>query len=533
MDQITSKQASHKITPADEPYFRLLAEAMPNMFWTCRPDGGCNYTNTQWLRYTGLSDEESLGSGWLEALHPDDRNKTLAAWLAALQKQEPFEIEYRLKGQDGTYRWFLARALPVQVKEGELTWIGTSTDIDNQKAKLFEALNGKQQIANSEEDFKTLANSIPSFVWVCDEHGSAIFQNRTFVNYTGLNEDELAAWGWKKILHQDDLESTLAVWQKCINEGGEYRHRYRLRRFDGVYRWYLALGVPVRDEAGKIVRWFGNCTDIDEQTRATELLEGMVKQRTQELLDARDQAVQANKLKSQFLANISHEIRTPMSGILGLTELLTHEDLNHNAKELVDALLTSAQGLLHIVNDLLDFSKLEAGKVLPEQVPFNVREVVETVKANIYPEIKAKGLALEITIDPQIPNEVEGDVLRLRQSLLNLAQNAVKFTRAGKISISAELTTASHELVFVLFTVKDTGIGIPEDAQKILFRPFVQADGSTTRKYGGTGLGLSIVKKTIEILYGEVGFKSREGIGSEFWFSVPLQIRPQGKAEAN
>ncbi len=233
----------------------------------------------------------------------------------------------------------------------------------------------------------------------------------------------------------------------------------------------------------------------------------------------------ANALKSQFVSNMSHEIRTPMAGILGLAELLATDDqLAEGPRELAGNIREAGKNLMVIVNDLLDFSKLEAGKMEIESVPFSVIDHVKEVVSGISPLIQAKELELEVNMDPSIPDTLVGDPMRIKQSLHNLAQNAVKFTESGKVIITAHMQSLNTDLAVVRFAVHDTGIGVNQETQSRLFEPFVQGDGSTTRKYGGTGLGLSIVKRFVELMNGSVGVSSEEGVGSEFWFSIPLRI---------
>lgn len=262
-------------------------------------------------------------------------------------------------------------------------------------------------------------------------------------------------------------------------------------------------------------------------------LEAKVAERTDELLEAnnylksaRDEAVLANALKSQFVGNISHEIRTPMAGILGLAELLaTDEQLPASSRELAENIREAGQNLMVIVNDLLDFSKLEAGKMDLDYAEVFVDDIVKEVVKGITPLVDAKELQLHFEVDSSVPNTLFGDAPRIRQALHNLAQNAVKFTEAGSINLNASLQSLNEDLAVVRFQVSDTGIGVSQETQSRLFEPFVQGDGTTTRKYGGTGLGLSIVKRFVELMHGSVGVASVEGEGSKFWFSVPLRLK--------
>lgn len=229
------------------------------------------------------------------------------------------------------------------------------------------------------------------------------------------------------------------------------------------------------------------------------------------------------KLKAEFLANMSHEIRTPMSGMIGMCEMLLLGNLDDDSREMAMAISQSAEDLLSIVNQLLDFSKLEAGKMQPERITFSITAVLEKVIKNIQPDAAKKGLAIKKVVGPKIPASVVGDGVRVEKILLNLAHNAVKFTEHGEIRIEADVLTESKPPLTLRISVTDTGIGISETARKNLFEPFVQADGSTTRIFGGTGLGLSIAKRLVSLLSGQIGITSTEGKGSTFWFSVPLE----------
>jgi signal transduction histidine kinase len=270
-----------------------------------------------------------------------------------------------------------------------------------------------------------------------------------------------------------------------------------------------------------------------EMMRLNDSFEAKVLERTDELLEAnqflkvaRDEAALTSALKSQFVGNISHEIRTPMAGILGLAELLaTDEGIPESSRELAENIKEAGQNLMNIVNDLLDFSKLEAGKMEVESVPLSVSNIVDDVIAGIAPLAKAKELQLKFAVDPSIPSTLYGDPIRIRQALHNIALNAIKFTEVGSVEIRADIQSKTDDLAVVRFSVKDTGIGVNAETQARLFEPFVQGDGTTTRKYGGTGLGLSIVKRFVELMLGAVGVQSEENSGSLFWFTVPLRLK--------
>ncbi|HEY9871155.1 MAG TPA: response regulator [Candidatus Obscuribacterales bacterium] len=244
------------------------------------------------------------------------------------------------------------------------------------------------------------------------------------------------------------------------------------------------------------------------------------------LVRARDEALQSSRLKSEFLANMSHEIRTPLNAVISMSDLLVQTELSQEQSELAEIIRSSGRALLDIINDILDFSKIEAGKVCLEIEDFELVSVVEDTAELVAEKARQKRLSLMSFVSPELPCLLRGDPGRLRQILLNLADNAVKFTEQGHVMVSASLQFKKGSTVVVRFAVTDTGIGIPEDSIARLFQPFTQADGSVTRKYGGTGLGLSIAKSLVELMGGEIGLQSKRGIGTTFWFTVPLEAVP-------
>ncbi|MCG9880621.1 MAG: ATP-binding protein [Bacteroidia bacterium] len=261
----------------------------------------------------------------------------------------------------------------------------------------------------------------------------------------------------------------------------------------------------------------------------TENLEKLVKQRTNELEEALENANQANLAKRDFFANISHELRTPLNGIIGMTHLLFDTNLNNIQKDFNHTILVSSEILLNLINDILDFSKIEAGKIELEQISFHLGETVYEILDVLSSKVNEKGLELYVEEGSGIPSNFIGDPIKLKQILINLASNAIKFTERGEVKIRLSLVSESEKTAEIKFEIIDTGIGISNEKISKLFSPFTQADASTNRKFGGTGLGLSISKKLVELMEGEIGIDSKPGCGSNFWFTAKFTKQDSSK----
>lgn len=391
--------------------------------------------------------------------------------------------------------------------------------VDERTSALSEAV---ERLKVSEAKFKSLFDFMPQLGWTAEPDGSIDFFNKGWYEYIGGEWGQMHGWNWEEVHHPDYLEVVVKNWTHSLETKTPFEMQFPLKSKDGNYRWFITRVRPMFDADGKLVKWIGINTDIEDSRNAAEKLEQKVKERTAQLDAARLEAVRANELKSQFVANISHEIRTPMSGVLGLSELLTLET-EGEVQETAQHIQTAAQNLMALVNDLLDLSKLEAGKIDIVKEDFAITTTIDQVIEVFSVSAANKNLEVTRIVCPEAEKIVRGDQGKIRQILQNLVQNAIKFTDSGSVTISVALKKQQDGLSYFQFSVKDTGPGIAAETQKRLFQLFVQGDGSTTRRHGGTGLGLALSKRLVEAMHGIITVDSVEGQGSCFTFTIPLE----------
>ena len=358
LDMTRRKQAEEKLRESEQRW-RSLTEALPQLVWTATPDGACDYFSTQWTQYTGVPASQLLGWRWLEVLHPDDREATRQLWTDSVAGRGAYDVEYRVRRWDGEYRWFKTRGVPIRNSAGGIfKWFGTCTDITD--GKLAE-----EELRESEHRWRSLTEALPQLVWTATPDGACDYFSTQWTQYTGVPASQLLGWRWLEVLHPDDREATRQLWTDSVAGRGAYDVEYRVRRWDGEYRWFKTRGVPIRDSAGGIFKWFGTCTDITDGKLAEE-----------ELRLAKETAESANRAKDEFLANVSHEIRTPMNAILGMTELALDTPLTEDQRHYLTTVKSAADFLLGIINDLLDFAKIEAGRLELDPADFSLGSVL-------------------------------------------------------------------------------------------------------------------------------------------------------------
>jgi two-component system, sensor histidine kinase and response regulator len=393
--------------------------------------------------------------------------------------------------------------------------------LDRMEAKRKQA---EEALRESQGQFEDLFEQSVDALFIHDSLGRIIDCNAEACRSLGYSREELLQ------LSVEDFATNLVkpkegasrpegtLWQRVtVSEVGKVRgvHLGEHRRKDGTT-------FPVEVHVGSVIYngervILASARDVTERTRAEE-----------EMRRARDEAEAASRAKSDFLANMSHEIRTPMNGVIGMTGLLLDTDLSEEQREYAETVRLSGENLLDLINEILDFSKIEAGRMEIESIDFDLRSAVEETVGLLAERAHAKGLELASVIEYEVPIALSGDPGRIRQVLVNLLGNAVKFTEQGEVILRVGLVEVTKNAAVVRFEVKDTGIGIEEEQCASLFRSFSQADASTTRRYGGTGLGLAISKQLVELMGGEIGVESELGVGSTFFFSLPLKKQPEG-----
>lgn len=391
---------------------------------------------------------------------------------------------------------------------------GSVTSVLSLVLDVTERTNAEQVIRESELKFRTLADIMPQMVWITRPDGYNEYFNQRWYDYTGKTLAQSIGEGWQNILHPDDLARTIAVWQNCLQTGTSYNIEYRLRRSDGEYRWHLGKALPLHEQDGKIVKWFGSCTDIhDQKLVIEERAQALERERA-----ARIELERASQMKDEFLAIVSHELRSPLNGILGWSRLLRTRKLPPDKiEQALESIERNAQAQTQLIEDLLDISRIIRGNIRLNLRPTSLIPVIQAALDTVRPVANNKSISIDSQLDVDVT--VSGDPERLQQIVWNLLSNAVKFTpEGGRVEIRLEQTETSVQIQVI-----DTGKGISPEFLAYVFERFRQADSTTTRNQGGLGLGLAIVRNLVELHSGTVCVASQgEGKGATFTVKLPI-----------
>ncbi|MBN2683300.1 MAG: PAS domain S-box protein [Bacteroidales bacterium] len=488
---------------ASEEKYREMATLMPQTIFECDVNGNFIYINPGGLKTFGYT-EKDLQNGFnvVETIAPEERQRLGMALKSRVLQEELLNIEYTAIKKNGEKFPILINSTPVVNNGKTVGFRGLVIDVTEQK-------NAEDAIKRSEEKHRLIFEKSPLGIIRYNQDGIVTMCNNAHLDILGIKKEKVLGFNMKEKLKNKKLRDRLI---ESLNGNQVY--------FEGEYRvgpdvppvYIHAEFAPV-EENGVIIGGMALVEDISERKLAEK-----------NLLQAKEAAEAANKSKSAFLANMSHELRTPMNSILGMTELLNKTNLDENQKNFLNVINKSADNLLYIINDILDISKIEAGELVFEESPFNIKDVFANLIHLLSFRANTKGIHLESPfLDSGIDLAVIGDSGRLNQILLNLADNSLKFTEKGRIKLDLEKTKEDAENISIIFSVSDTGIGIaPEKLDKI-FDSFVQADVSTSRKYGGTGLGLSISKQLITKQGGKIWMESKENEGTTFFFELSFK----------
>jgi two-component system sensor histidine kinase/response regulator len=369
-----------------------------------------------------------------------------------------------------------------------------------------------RELAVSEELFRSLSETAPVAIFRSDEKGRVIFANKRWAELSGQKNGEWLGDGWLNAMHPEDRDTRRSNWADMVKHQTDYENDLRIMLPSGEVRWLQGRAKPLFLTDGKFAGHVGTVEDFTESKRTLE-----------DLAHARDAALESARLKSEFLANMSHEIRTPLNAVLGMTSLLQDTPLTEEQKEFVTTAHRSADSLLVLLNDILDFSKIEAGRLSFQEEDFDLRETLEESLEMLAESAQSKGIELMGYLLPNVPSQLRGDDGRLRQVLLNLIGNAIKFTESGEVVARIFAEGYNDDVHTLRFEIEDTGIGIPPDSQHRLFQAFTQVDGSTTRRYGGTGLGLVISQRLVDMMGGQISFTSKPDKGTIFSFTAQFR----------
>ncbi|MBU2884562.1 PAS domain S-box protein [Gilvimarinus agarilyticus] len=497
-----------------EQTFRDRLERIGDMVYELDPKGKFIYVNPVLIRISGFPEDELLNMHFSELVYESDIERVTEYYIRILKNKEVSSyLEFKMKGVNG----------PV--------WVGQTVEIefdDWQGIHIYgvarniqELVEARDRMEKSEEKYRWLSEYSADMICLHEPDGRYKYLSSSVKDLLGYEQDELIGVSLYDLIHPDlfhTFKSQVDV--KSLNEYGFSGIESRLRKKDGSYVWVEFYAKPIYNEKQEVVSIQSSTRDISKRRKFDEAI-----QRAMRLAEnAKQEAIASAKAKENFLSTMSHEIRTPLNAILGVTNLLLMEELEQKHLDHLNLLKFSGENLLSLINDILDYNKIESGKIDFEKVDFNLREVLINLKQSVMPEVDKKGLELVLNYDEQLPNMFVGDSVRITQIINNLLSNAVKFTEEGFIKLDISLIERKGSVAQIRFEIHDTGIGVASANQSVIFENFAQASDDTTRKFGGTGLGLAITKKLLLLMGSKISLDSELGYGSIFYFDIELPI---------
>lgn len=486
--------------------FKSLVESATEIIFKIDTSGNFTYINPVTSKISGFSEAELLGNSFTKFIRPDFIPKLSDLYTSQLEGlKETTVTEFPIIAKNGTELWFNQSATLI-IENGE------PKEFVVLSRNVTEVKQAQEAVALSEEKYRGIIENLELGILEVDNDGRILKAYPQFCKLTGYTEKELIGSSPSTLFLEKQGKKILDEQIQNRLQGKSSVYEIPLRKKNGEVAWVIISGAPFYNLKGEQIGTVGIHLDITHRKSIeSQLRESKLK--TEELY----------KVKELFLANMSHEIRTPMNAIIGMAELLEQSKLDKRQVNYVGAIRSSSKNLLVLINDLLDFSKIESGKLTLELIPFQLEELLLKTKTLLMPKADENGVDIQIRLDPNIPERLVSDPTRLSQVLLNLVGNAVKFTTNGRVTVSIKGLTPQNGLNQLLFEVMDEGIGISQEEMQGLFDNFIQANESTARMYGGTGLGLSISKKLVNLLGGKLEVSSTKGKGSNFFFTLFLK----------
>ncbi len=638
-----SKQAEALLRESEER-FRVMADNVPAMVWITAPDGRCTYLNQQWYEYTGQTPATGLGLGWLDAVHAEDAEEAGRIFLQANKKRQPLSMEYRLRDNQGQYRWFMDAGVPKFNESGDFEgYIGMVTEIDARKQaeeslkeqlRITEAITSnatvclfmidtsglvtymnpaaaqvtgytaedvigrpmhllvhhsrpdgspypevycplvqtyklgesnpthedvfyrkdgspfpalitgmpiigssgvqatvvefrditeeKRSLKNleaSEARLRFMAESMPQKVFTANAGGGADYFNPQWMEYTGLEIQQITDWGWAKFVHPDDADKYIRLWKRVVQTGEPFEMEHRIRGKDGDYHWHITRAHAMRDDCGNIIKWIGSSTDIEAVKRTLSRKE-QLEEMTTNLKEQQIQLIALNEAKDEFISLASHQLRTPATGVkqyLGMLMQGYAGDLTESQQEFLRTADESNERQLRIVNDLLKVARVDSGKLRLQKETTDLVALVEAVIEEQAPNFADRSQHISFVHKTPVV-EAAIDQTLFRMVLENLIDNAHKYTDAGR-NIQVEVRKLKKS---VIFSVEDEGAGIAQEDIEKLFQKFLRLDNPFSVSSGGTGLGLYLAKKVVDLHKGSVSVTSELGRGTTFTIKLPV-----------
>jgi PAS domain S-box-containing protein len=501
-EEIAERQKAEVRLKESVELFRALSDAAPVGIVSEGKDGRIHHSNPWFLQMFGYTAADLEGKCIDELLAPEEMQEAARAVTQEVFAGRVLHRTVKRLKKDGTLLDVEVFAAPILFDGKPQGQIAIYLDISRRVAT-------ERAVRESEELLRTLSAAAPIGIFRSDTDGRWVYVNQRWCEMTGRTPESAVGFGWLEAVHPEEREHLKRLWTTGMSLGMEMQDESRFLTPGGSTNWIYWKSRALHSADGQLLGYVGVIEDITKR-RAAE----------QRLLEAKSAAEQANQAKSQFLANMSHEIRTPMNGILGMTELALETEMTIEQREYLGMVKGCAESLLEIINDVLDFSKIESGNIALEAISFSLLDCVEQALQPVALRAQQKGIELEWTLRGELPEWIVGDSTRLRQVLINLLGNAVKFTDEGEVKLAVECVRCKEKSASVRFTVTDTGIGISAENQKIIFEPFRQSDASVTREFGGTGLGLSISDRIVKQMGAELAVESFPGRGSSFSFTV-------------